>query len=399
LHFLQFFFNYITFSKNILNGLYIFNNFVTVDTHTMKTFTLLRNSFLGAVLLSATVAGAQDIHFSEFTQSPLTVNPALAGTTAWIRATMIYRTQWSAVTVPYSTLGASFDIKAKKHWIKIKGATERYRKPTEDGFGWGVNIYNDRAGDGKMGTLQANLSLAYQVYLSKTSMLAAGFQGGVMQRTLNFSSLYWGTQYDPNSSTGYNTALPADKAIANGSSSLIRPDLGAGLTYTYKKNERYMRGNDARDLTVGASIFHVNRPNYSFLGGNEKLDPRIVFHGNGTYGISNTSIAILPGFLFQKQGPNQEILAGALIRYMLREDSKYTGFIKGASVSAGGYYRNRDAFVAAILFEFSSYGIGMSYDFNVSGLKTVSSGRGGFEITLRFLNPSPFLYSQASFGK
>jgi type IX secretion system PorP/SprF family membrane protein len=365
----------------------------------MKTFTLLRNFFLGAMLLFATVAGAQDIHFSQFNQSPLTLNPALAGTTVWIRAAMVYRTQWSAVTVPYSTLGASFDVKSKKRWIKIKGATEKYRKPTENGFGWGVNIFNDRAGDGKMGTLQANISLAYQIYLSGKSMLAAGFQGGVMQRTINFSNLYWGTQYDPGSSTGYNTALPADKAIASGSSSSIRPDLGAGLTYTYKKNERYMRGNDARDFMLGASIFHFNQPKYSFLGGDEKLDPRIVFHGSGTYGISNTSIALIPAFMIQKQGPNQEIFAGTLVRYMLREDSRYTGYVKGASISAGGYYRNKDAFVAAALFEFGSYGIGMSYDFNISGLKTVSSGRGGFEITLRFLNPAPFIFSQASFNK
>src|ERR1035437_2870126 len=335
--------------KNILDGLHMFSYFAIVNTHIMKTFTLLRNFFFGAVLLSATVAGAQDIHFSQFNQSPLTLNPALAGTTAWIRAVMMYRTQWSAVTVPYSTLGASFDVKSKKRWLKIKNATEKYRKPTENGFGWGVNLYNDRAGDGKMGTLQANLSLAYQIYLSEKSMLAAGFQGGVMQRTINFSSLYWGTQYDPTSSTGYNASLPADKAIGNGSSSLIRPDLGAGLTYTYKKNERYMRGNDARDFVLGASIFHVNQPKYSFLGTDEKLDPRIVFHGSGTYGISNTGIALIPAFMIQKQGPNQEIFAGSLIRYMLREDSKYTGFVRGASISAGGYYPNNDAFVAAAL--------------------------------------------------
>ena len=98
-------------------------------------------------------------------------------------------------------------------------------------------------------------------------------------------------------------------------------------------------------------------------------------------------------------GPNKEILIGTMFRYMLREDSKYTGFVKGASISAGGYYRNQDAFIATALFEFSVYAVGISYDVNVSGLKTASSGRGGLEITLRFLNPAPFLYSQASFSK
>lgn len=365
----------------------------------MKIITLVRNAFLGSVIFSAATISAQDIHFSQFNQSPLTLNPALAGTTVWIRAGLQYRTQWRAVTVPYNTIGASFDIKSKKRWIKIKNATEKYRQSGDNGFGWGVNVYNDKAGDGRMGTLQANASLAYQIFVGAKSMLALGFQGGIFQRSIDFSKLYWGTQYDPTSSAGYSTSLPADKAIANGSSSFIKPDLGVGGIYTYKKNERYMSGGDQMDFTLGASMFHVAQPKYSYLGSGEKLYMRTVIHGNGIIGIPNSRIAIAPGFAIMKQGPNQEIFAGSLIRYMLREDSKYTGFVKGASVSGGGFYRNKDAFVAMMLIEFSSYGLGMSYDFNVSGLKTVSSGRGGFEITLRFLNPAPFIYSQASFNK
>jgi type IX secretion system PorP/SprF family membrane protein len=362
----------------------------------------VRSLIAGLTILSFSAANAQDIHFSQFNQSPLTVNPSLAGTTAWIRASAQYRTQWRAVTVPYRTIGASFDVKAKKRWMKVDRKTETYRQSGENGFGWGVNIYQDKAGDGKMGTLQANGSLAYQIYTGKKSMLALGMQGGMLQRSIKFDELYWGTQYDPSSSTGYsNTCVGChpDAAVAGGRESFIVPDLSAGMIYTYKKNERYMRGNDQMDFTIGAAMYHVNQPKYSYLGSSERLYQRYVVHGQSMIGIKNTSVALAPGFMFQRQGPNQEIYAGALIRYMLKEDSKYTGFIKGSSVSAGGFYRNKDAFVAVAFYEFSSYGIGVSYDFNVSGLKTVSSGRGGFEITLRFLNPSPFIYSQASFNK
>jgi type IX secretion system PorP/SprF family membrane protein len=354
------------------------------------------------------VVNAQDIHFSQFTQSPLTVNPALAGTTVWIRAGLIVRDQWRAVHSEnsgntFTTMGAAFDIKSKRRWIKASNQTERYRQSGDNGFGWGVNIYNDRAGDGHMGTLNANATLAYQIMTGAKSMIALGFQGGFMQRSIQFDKLYWGTQYDPTSSTGYSNSCPTchpDNAIAaTGDNSFILPDLSTGMTYTYKKNERYMRGNDQKDLTLGVAMFHAVPFKYSFLGSTEKLSQRIVVHGQSTIGIKNTSIALVPAFLIQKQGPNQEIFAGTMVRYMLKEDSKYTGYVKGASISAGGYYRSKDAFVAAALFEFSSYGIGVSYDINVSGLRTVSSSRGGLEITLRFLNPAPFLFSQASFGK
>lgn len=363
----------------------------------MNIFTSIRASLLGIFALIVSGLSAQDIHFTEVTQSPLTVNPSLAGTTAWIRAGLIYRTQWHSVTVPYKTLGASFDIKAKKHWLKVTKQTERYRKSGDDGFGWGINIYNDRAGDGQMGILQANASIAYQIMMGDKSMLAAGFQGGMVQRSINYDKLYWGNQYDPNFSAGYDPGK--DPKENRSSDHFIIPDLSAGLVYTYKKNERYMRGNDARDITLGAAMFHVNRPKYSFLGTSEKLAPRIVLHGFSTIGLSNTSLAILPAFMFSKQGPNSELLVGSMVRYMLQENSKVTGFVKGSAISIGGYYRNRDAFALAAMYEFSSYGIGVSYDINVSGLKAVSSGRGGFEICLKFMNPSPFVFSQASFGK
>ncbi len=365
----------------------------------MKTTKLTLAAFIAISIAFVDVTKAQDIHFSQFNESPLTVNPALAGTTIWIRAGLIYRTQWKAVTVPYNTVGASFDIKSKKRWVKVGRETERYRQSGDNGFGWGINVYNDRAGDGRMGTLNLNGSIAYQIVTGEKSMIALGFQGGFMQRSIKFDKLYWGTQYDPNSSTGYNTALPADLAIAGGDNSFIIPDLSTGIIYTYKKNERYMRGKDEMSLTLGAAMFHAAPFKYSFLGSTEKLYPRMVLHGVSKIGIKNTSLAIVPGFMIQKQGPNQEIFAGSMFRYMLKEDSKYTGFVKGSSISVGGYYRNSDALVIAALYEFSSYGVGVSYDLNLSGLKTVSSGRGGLEITLRFLNPAPFLFSQASFSK
>ena len=368
----------------------------------MKISILIRNAFFSAVIFSVADLSAQDIHFSQFNQAPLTLNPALAGTTVWIRAVLQYRSQWKALHSEnspntYSTMGAGFDIKSKKRWIKIKNATEKYRLSGENGFGWGVNVFNDRAGDGKMGTLQANVSLAYQIYMSEKNMLAFGFQGGIMQRSINYDKLYWGNQYDPASSLGYNSAIDPRENRSN--NSFVVPDIGAGLIYNYKKSERYIRGGDQMEVTLGGGIFHANQPKYSFLDLGEKLSMRMTFHGNAIIGISNTNVALAPGFMIAKQGPNQEIFLGTMVRYMLRENSKYTGFVKGANVSAGGYYRNKDAFIAIAMFEFSSYGVGLSYDLNVSGLKTVSSGRGGLEITLRFLNPSPFIYSQASFNQ
>ena len=349
-----------------------------------------------AICLIAFYIQAQDIHFSQFTQSPLTINPANAGTTTWIRGIINYRNQWNNL-VPYNTFAASFDQKLKKRWAQRERKTRTllFKSVSEKGLGWGINVYNDRAGDGHMGTLQGNFSTAYQVKLASSSMLAAGLQAGIVQRSINYNGLYWESQYDPTISN-FDQGINAGENFA--SSHFIYGDFGGGMIYTYKKSERYMRGNDQRDIQIGASVFHLNRPKYSLLGGDERLAPRLNVHMNGIIGINNTNVALAPGILFSKQGPNREIFVGTLFRYMLKEDSKYTGYVKGAAISLGAFYRNKDAFVVAGLFEFSSYAVGLSYDINTSKLRTATSGKGGLEITLRFLNPAPFLFSKASFN-
>ena len=348
--------------------------------------------------LPSSIIHAQDLHFSQFTQAPMFINPAQAGTTSWIRGLLIFKNQWSSIPVPYNTIGASFDQKIKKRWKQVspKTRTLLFKAVTERGLGWGVSIYNDRAGDGNMGTLMANFALAYQLQVSPRGMLSAGLQAGLVQRSIKYGNLTWENQYSATSTGGFDPGLnPVENFSSN---HLIYPDVACGLFYANRKNERYMRGNDQRDLVFGVSLAHLNKPKYSFLRTDERLNMRGIIHGNGMLGIKNTNFSLVPGMMLAFQGPNREMLVGTLVRYMLREDSKYTGYVKGAAFSLGGYYRRKDAAVIAGAIEFAAYSIGLSYDLNYSKLQTATYGRGGFEITLRFLNPSPFLFTKASFG-
>jgi len=62
---------------------------------------------------SALKVSSQDAHFSQFYASPLTLNPAIAGTyTGTFRISAIYRDQWrSAVDDPLKTFAVSGDVK------------------------------------------------------------------------------------------------------------------------------------------------------------------------------------------------------------------------------------------------------------------------------------------------
>ncbi len=322
---------------------------------------------------------AQDIHFSQFHQTPLNLNPAQAGAQYDLRAQVNYKSQWGSVADAYNTANVSFDMQLNK------------KKKTKAISAIGISLFNDKAGDARMGTFQGNLAYACHIHLNSKSTLGAGLYGGFFQRSIKYDALQWANQYD---GMAYNASLSSGEPL--GENSIMNWDMGGGLHYEFGKAEKYMTGNDQRNFSAGVSFFHVNQPKYSFYSNDERLNMRMVGYANALFGISNSQYSVVPGVVYFRQGTTQEILMGTMLRYQLKEESKYTGYVKGSAISLGAYYRNKDAVIFNLLYEISNYAIGISYDVNVSDLSAASSGRGGIEISLRFVNPNPFIFKSAS---
>jgi type IX secretion system PorP/SprF family membrane protein len=333
--------------------------------------------FAVALVAGITSLTAQDVHFSQFTMSPLTQNPGLTGAIYDIQAIMNYRTQWASVASPYTTMAASFDMRLG-------------HKKSRKGF-WaaGMNIYDDKAGDAQLSILQANLNVAYHVRLNEYNILGAGIQAGFVQRSISAGALQWGNQYN---GSVYDANLPTGETAGIAASKMFI-DAGAGVVWSYDntKGAKNVTDNHEFKINVGASVFHPQESSYSFYGDGEKLYMKFLVHSDARISIPNSNMAIVPAMMYSRQGNVQELDAGAMLRYKLKQDSKYTGFAKGAALSLGGYYRAGDAFAPAMLLEYANYALGMSYDLNTSPLRTASNLRGGVEITLRFVTPNPFL--------
>ncbi len=339
----------------------------------------MKKNYLLLLLLPPATLLAQDIHFSQFNMTPLNLNPAQSGAQYDLRGIINYKNQWGTVAAPYKTSNFGFDFRLGKN------------KDSKGFSALGVQVFNDRAGDADMGIFQANLSYAYHVNLDKKSTLGVGFVGGFSQRSMNYAAFQWGNQYD---GTDYNATLPSREpgAVEN----ISFADLGAGIHYEYGKGQRYITGNDQRAVSIGFSALHVNQPKYTFYNQDSKLPVKYTGYVNALIGIGNSQLSIEPGIVFFMQNSQTELLMGARFRYQMREESKYTGYVKGSAISLGTYYRNKDAFITTFLFEISQYAIGVSYDLNVSGLKTASAGKGGIEFSIRFLSPNPFISKNAS---
>tara|TARA_B100000809_G_C15109312_1_gene519959 strand:- start:572 stop:1639 length:1068 start_codon:yes stop_codon:yes gene_type:complete len=328
-------------------------------------------------LLSAFNCKAQDIHFSQFTMTPLQLDPSQAGKFGGDhRAIINYRDQWSSVTNnPFRTYGASFDMPINKK---------------DNFFGLGVSAYSDKAGEASFGLTVFNLTVAYHIKLDNKSYLSAGVKLGGVQHSLNENKLRFDSQFD---GSGHNNNLASGENFSN--TSFLKPDFSVGVSYSFGDNNSSQVINNGgfggKKVNMGAAVHHVASPNFYFLDeGTDKLNFRYMLHTNTSFGVSGTNMAIQPSGIISYQQKATDVVLGTYFRYNLKEDSKYTKFSNGAAISLGVHYRFGDAFIPSILIETGSFAFGVSYDLNLSGLSASSNGQGGYEISIRYLSPNPF---------
>lgn len=323
------------------------------------------------VIITPFFIKAQDIHFSQFNETPVLLNPALSCTAYDTRIIANYKSQWASVSSPFQTYGISIE-KSIKH-LKLKKAY----------MGISLSVYKDKAGDAGLGSILANLGFNAIVNTGEYSKLSAGIGAGVNYRTLDVSKLQWESQY--NGST-------YDAAIASGEktpvSAFAQADFVGGIVYHYSKSEKYISAQEGTKFDIGFSAFHYNMPQYSFVNSGDKQFAKFVVHSNFDIGIKGAGVAIVPSALYARQGPSQEINIGCLFKYIISDQSVYTNIKKPSALSIGAFYRVGDAFIPTALFQYDKYAFGISYDLNLSQLTGASKAKGGLEFSLRF-NTSP----------
>src|SRR5215203_1543254 len=143
----------------------------------------------------------QDLHFSQFMNSPLTTNPANTGfmPEGDYRLGINYRNQWSAImTVPYKTMSAYGDVQILKDRL-------------DNGWvGLGGVILRDVAGSGNLTSTKIYGSVAYHQMLGFSSLLSMGFNAGWANKQINTINLKFPDQFD---GKFFDNKLPTNIAL------------------------------------------------------------------------------------------------------------------------------------------------------------------------------------------
>ncbi|WP_336517028.1 PorP/SprF family type IX secretion system membrane protein [Pollutibacter soli] len=303
---------------------------------------------------------AQDINFSQFYELPLLRNPALSGFYRGdIRVTSGFRRQWGSVTVPFQTMALGVETK-----FNVSDRSGDY-------VSIGLQTTNDIAGDSRLGKTQVMPAVTYHKTLNgEDSYLSLGFIGGLVQQRFDPSRLSFDDQFVNGS---YSATNPTSQTFNNTNLSYFDMSVGAAYSTSF--------GYESK-MYIGAAYFHFNKPKVAFSREHDiSLNPKIVFNVGVNTPVSEIDQLFFYGDFFY-QGGSYQGQGGALLSHSFVEEEEDYKLAMGV----GLFYRWNDALVPLVKFDYYNLSLGVSYDVNVSKLKTASQMKGGFELTLSYRN-------------
>lgn len=314
--------------------------------------------------LSCGHAGAQGLHFSQYYNAPVLLNPA---NTALMsdndyRLGVNYRRQWNSI-VPYTTTSAYADFQA----FRNMNAT--------NWLGIGFAVFNDKAGDGELSLTRLEGCLAYHVMIGEYSMISAGLSAATDQRSINYNKLTFDEQWVGRNDVTFDINLPNQEHDGIVKTNFF--DIGAGVNYAFFPNE-------ATYFKIGASVAHINSPEETFYdsssGTKNKLGIRPSANADLVMNVSDV-LTINPSLYYTTQKNASEFLFGSLGMISVNGGDRDH---KGTELIVGGYYRWQEAVIVALGLQWSNLRFMLSYDYTVSSFSTENKGNGAAEFAISY---------------
>ncbi|HMN32682.1 MAG: PorP/SprF family type IX secretion system membrane protein [Chitinophagaceae bacterium] len=312
--------------------------------------------FILIVISVATKLTAQDLHFSQYFNSPMLLNPANTGMLQdanW-RAGINYRNQATTIPVPYNTFSIFSDF------------TLFQNKWDNAWIGTGFAAWRDVAGNGDLALTKIQGNLAAHVLTGDYTNFSAGLGFAYNQRSVDFSKLTYDVQWDE---------FTFNKNVSNQENFTIQKttftDLNAGVNFSYYNNDNIF-------FKVSIAASHLTQPVETFYGQSNKIGIRPIANAELVY-KANDNIILSPSVYYTRQKKASELVGGTTLGI---NASGNTLSNLGNEIVIGFFYRNKDAVIGMAGYKWKRNQFLFSYDHTVSQLGVANKGLGAMEVSL-----------------
>lgn len=308
-----------------------------------------------ALFCTCKIAYSQDIHFTQFYTSPLTLNPAFTGDYSGdYRFMNLYRSQWSSFDPGYITNAFGYD---RQFYVN------------NDKLSAGLNIVYDKSGINALKVTKINLSAAYHKWWGKNNV-HFGIQGGYILKAFDVSKLTFPDQFNNNIGYFDGTLVTTDAGI-NDHTNYI--DLNAGFSWNHKYGKHTPK--------IGFAVFHINQPQDRFFKANNKLPMRNVITLADKWEM-NSRIYITPMMLYMEQIEANDLMFGGTVTKKVSDNQSKITSINAGVFSRNSFNSQSDALALVAGFNYNHFDFGFSYDINISDLDVATNKHGAFEISI-----------------
>lgn len=300
---------------------------------------------------------AQDLHFSQYFNAPLLVNPANTGFMPEhdYRIGINYRDQWANIGNAYKTMSA---------WGDVQLFNDRFQN------GWvglGAALLKDDAGGGTLSATRLFVSTAYHQVINDNGLLSVGIGITGVNKRVDPSKLTFDDQWN---GKFFDVTIPSNEPFYY--TSIYYLDLQIGVNYAAFLTDNLY-------VNAGVSVQHLNHPSESFFASNTvtsgTVAARYNFFVNAQIKSGNLAI-VNPNLYYSKMGTVSETVVGANVNYNLSGEGGANQLILGL------YYRSGDAFIPIIGYQVNDLKLTFNYDATTSSLSTYNGTQGAYEVSL-----------------
>lgn len=302
---------------------------------------------------------AQDAHYTQFYANQPLLNPAFTGAALGPRVSMNYRAQWVAIPGSFRQTVIGYD-------------QPLYFGKSLQGIGGMIS--NDRAGEGNLTKLNAQMNYSFALQLGRyghEQYVRFGLAGGIEQANIDFYKLRFSDQIDPRDGFIYATQEDPQKFLK----SRYNPDVHAGIAYY----NQY--------AWAGVTINHLTQPRQEFVGvSTSGIDSRLPMKYTVSAGLrlpagqpnDPEKVVISPTVIFMKQRNFNQLNIGT---YVTLDPIIFGVYWRTNYNNFRGDFIASDAVSGIIGFREGIFSIGYSYDYTISTLTNPISG-GSHELAL-----------------
>jgi type IX secretion system PorP/SprF family membrane protein len=314
---------------------------------------IVSHSVLWVMLFGLMHVQAQDVHFSQYYFSPLSLNPANTGNYKGdFRFFGNYRSQWRDINDAYETYSAGGDFNIYPGNVNLSG---------------GLMVLNDQSAI-NLGVTKIMPSMAWH-FKAAGYRFHVGVQPSAVINSFNFYANSFPDQFNMTTG-GFDKKLPNSEV--NNRQNFTYFDLNSGFVVSRRFNKI--------EPEIGYALFHMNEPKQSFFNNSKNfLHMRHATNVALSYYV-NEKVIIKAYTLYGVTRSVSDWVSGINYEYILARTPFYSNSVFAGFMWRSGINRNSDAGIVTAGLNYKNWTLGFSYDITFSPLKTSVNSKGAYEI-------------------